>query len=313
MNDWLILILSFPGRSATPRMRVWRALKAHGAAVLRDGVYLLPHSPEGEQAFDQQVLAIEEAGGAAHVIVVTARDDDQDRTFQSLFDRRADYADWLAAVSELSSSLTKLDEATARRQESQCRRTFQSIVATDFFPDSNRDAAEYALDGLSRLLNKQFSPGEPTSTHGDVPLANIADYQGKIWVTRASLWVDRVASAWLISRFIDHQAKFLWLAKPTQSPADTVGFDFDGADFTHIEERVTFEVLVASFALSDDHALMRLGSLVHCLDVGGIPVAEAPGVLALLGSARQRCVNDDDFLAAAGILFDDLYTAYTPR
>src|SRR3546814_6533704 len=81
--------------------------------------------------------------------------------------------------------------------------------------------------------------------------------------------VDRLACAWLIHRFIDSQARFLWLESPALCPADALGFDFDGATFTHIEARVSFEVLLASFGL-DQPGLRRIGALVHYLDVGGV-------------------------------------------
>ena len=312
MISWLILVLSLPGRSATPRMRVWRALKAHGAGVLRDGVYLLPQSAEANQAFDGQVETINAAGGSAHVIQFPARNEDQESSFLSLFDRSADYSQWLRRVAELGNKLSQLDEVAGRREESQLRRSFESIIATDFFPGEARAAAEHALEEIARLVNNQFSPDEPTSLPGKVHRITNTAYRDRRWATRRSLWIDRVACAWLIKRFIDSQAEFLWLERPRDCPSDAVGFDFDGAEFSHIEERVTFEVLIASFGLDTDGALTRLGSLVHYLDVGGIPIAEAPGVLALLGAARRRCNNDDDFLTAAATLFDDLYTAYSP-
>ena len=133
MNSWLILVLSLPGRSATPRMRVWRALKAHGAGVLRDGVYLLPNSSDAERAFDEQVLTINAAGGSAHVIESPARDPHQESSFRSLFDRSPDYVEWLQSAAALRTRLPRLDEVAGRREESQLRRGLESIVATDFF------------------------------------------------------------------------------------------------------------------------------------------------------------------------------------
>ena len=279
--------------------------------VLRDGVYVLPASAQAEQAFDEQLAAIDDAGGSAYVIAAPARDEHQENRFRLLFDRAPDYAAWLETVSEVSARLPKLDEVVARREESQLKRGFESINATDFFPCDTSGRAEVALEELSRLVNKQFSPDEPSATSGEVPRAVSADYQARRWATRRSLWIDRVACAWLIKRFIDNQAQFLWLTRPSDCPPDAVGFDFDGAPFTHIGERVTFEVLLAGFALEADAGLLRLGALVHYLDVGGIPVAEAPGVLALIGAARERCATDDEFLAAAGTLFDDLYNVYS--
>src|SRR5437870_2360105 len=187
-NVWFLFIMSQPGKSATPRIRLWRLLKGLGAAVLRDGVYLLPHRETLQQALEEQVHGVQTLGGTA--------------------------------------------------------------------------------------------------------------YRGKLWATRQRVWVDRVASAWLIRRFIDPEARFVWIQTPQDCPADAIGFDFDGAAFTHTEHRVTFEVLLASFDLATDPALTRLGVLVHSLDVGGVPVPEAAGFEAMLTGVRASCADDDQVLAA---------------
>jgi hypothetical protein len=123
--------------------------------------------------------------------------------------------------------------------------------------------------------------------------------------------VDRVASAWLIRRFIDPAAQFLWLASPADCPADVLGFDFDGAAFTHVGPRVSFEVLAVSFGLDQDPGLVRMGRLVHYLDVGGVPVADAAGFASVMTGARARRGDDDDgLLGDIGTVLDCLYAAY---
>ena len=123
--------------------------------------------------------------------------------------------------------------------------------------------------------------------------------------------MDRLACAWLIKRHIDPAASFVWLESPADLPSEAVGFDFDGAPFTHVDSRVTFEVFLKSFDLEADVALRRLGDLVHYLDVGGIPVADAAGVATILTGAKQQSRDDDQFLKHALALFDWLYAAYT--
>ncbi len=118
--------------------------------------------------------------------------------------------------------------------------------------------------------------------------------------------MDRLASAWLIRRFIDPEARFLWLTAPANCPTEALGFDFDGAEFTHVDQRVTFEVLLASFGLETNPALMKLATLVHCLDVGGLPVAEAAGLEMVLGGLRASLPDDDALLVAAGGVFDGI-------
>lgn len=125
------------------------------------------------------------------------------------------------------------------------------------------------------------------------------------------MWIDRVASAWLIRRFIDPKARFLWLKRVQDCPKRAVGFDFDGAEFTHVGTKVTFEVLLASFALAQDEGLARLGALVHPLDVGGLPTAEGPGFAAVMAGARALQADDDALLEAMTPALDSLYKAYS--
>jgi hypothetical protein len=134
-------------------------------------------------------------------------------------------------------------------------------------------------------------------------------YQNRVWATRTNPWVDRLASAWLIKRFIDREAKFVWIEHPRERPAKAIGFDFDGAHFTHAGNRVTFEVLAASFGLEDE-ALTAIGAAVHFLDVGGIPVADAKGLETVLTGVKETARNDDELLAEAARIFDLFYSAY---
>jgi hypothetical protein len=128
--------------------------------------------------------------------------------------------------------------------------------------------------------------------------------------TRKAPWVDRLASAWLIKRFIDRDARFVWLARLSERPRNAVGFDFDGAQFTHVGNRVTYEVLLSSFGLETDPALAAIGAAVHFLDVGGIPVPDAKGLETMLKGAREKARSEDALLTDAMRAFDLLYSAY---
>jgi hypothetical protein len=153
-------------------------------------------------------------------------------------------------------------------------------------------------------------PDEPHETTGKVPRLDARNYRGRTWATRRRLWVDRVASAWLIRRFIDPEVKFRWLARPSECPGSAIGFDFDGATFTHVGDRVTFETLLASFGLDDDAALARLAAIVHALDVGGDPVPEAIGFEAVMAGARERITDDGALLAEMSNVLDSLYAHF---
>jgi len=173
---------------------------------------------------------------------------------------------------------------------------------------------EALLVELDRRIQARSSLDEPSAPARLVPHCDPAQYQRRLWATRKRLWVDRVASAWLIRRFIDREARFIWLDNPADCPKDALGFDFDGAAFTHTETTtgiwVSFETLMMSFDLERDGALQSIARLVHYLDIGGLPVPEAAGFERLLHGMHARIDNDDTLLIEAGRLLDDFYTAF---
>src|SRR5438093_3732436 len=275
-NVWFLFIMSQPGKSATPRIRLWRLLKGLGATVLRDGVYLLPDREPLRQELAAQVQGVQTLGGAAYVLAVepvTATDAD----FRGFFDRREEYAVLLTTIAQVRGTLAETPEVQARRLLQQVRRDYEALVAIDYFPGPAQAQTAQALAEAEAAVTRYFSPDEPQPLQAGIRHLERTAYHGKVWATRQRVWVDRVASAWLIRRFIDPDARFLWLPTPQDCPPEAIGFDFDGAAFTHTGHRVTFEVFLASFDLATDSALARLGVLVHSLDVGGVPVPEAAG------------------------------------
>ena len=308
---WRMLIISLPSRSATPRMRVWRALKALGAAVLRDGVYLLPDSEAATQALAAQASEVIGSGGTAQVLVLDQPDLEQERHFRSLFDRNPDYSRLIENLRAFRAGLRRRGRSQATRTIKQLRREYDAVRATDYFAGPAAEQAGQALSEAEAALAALLSPGEPQPQTGRIARLDSKAYRNRAWATRARPWVDRMGSAWLIKRFIDSKARFLWLKDPKDCPRNALGFDFDGATFTHVGARVTFEVLLASFGLDGDKALVRLGELVHFLDVGGVPVAEARGLEMILTGAREQYRDDNKLLAEAGKNFDYLYQAYS--
>jgi hypothetical protein len=291
-------------------MRMWRALKAAGAGMMRDGVYVLPVSDRSRQVFEEQSVEIKEAGGLGHIVSFEANAAEQNETLVALFDRTAEYSDVIQNLDLLKRKLAKMEELTARQELTTAAREVAAIVARDFFPGEARKQMEGALADAEAAINACFSPDEPSAAQHSLSQRNTEDYRGRTWATRERLWIDRVASAWLIRRFIDPDARFLWLKRVKDCPKRAVGFDFDAAEFTHVGSKVTFEVLVASFDLERDIGLVRLGALIHHLDVGGIPVAEGPGLTTIMTGARALQKNDDSLLRAMTPVFDALYAGY---
>lgn len=310
LTTWSLLILTLPTQNATARMRFWRALKAKGCAVLRDGVYLLPRTDEHEETLRELAVAIAESGGTAHLLRAPSLDASQELEFRALFDRGDDYAAFMQMLAEARKTLAGQSATELGRLLRRVRKDFDTIRAIDYFPDDAATRAEVALQDFVALVDTVLSPGEPHAAERAIRPLAIGEYQGRTWATRQRMWVDRVASAWLIRRFIDADARFVWLASPEDCPADALGFDFDGAAFTHVGERVTFEVLLASFGLDEDPALLRLGELVHSLDVGGPAIPEAVGFEAVMAGTRQRTENDDQLLDRMSAVLDSLHAHF---
>ncbi|HEX5684539.1 MAG TPA: chromate resistance protein ChrB domain-containing protein [Ideonella sp.] len=313
MNDatssWLLLVVSLPTQGATARMRIWRALKALGCAALRDGAYLLPAGADRHQALRELADDCVREGGTAWLMAVQPSADEEP-AYLALFDRGGELAELRKTWKDANRGLVAMTPQELLRLQRRLQRDYDAVKATDYFPSDASTETEAAWTEFNRRIGALMSPDEPQDAPGELPRLDAAKYRGRTWATRRRLWVDRVASAWLIHRFIDPDARFKWLAKPADCPKSALGFDFDGATFTHVGDRVTFETLLASFGLDEDPALRRLGAMVHQLDVGGEPVPEAIGFEAVMAGARERLDDDDALLAEMGRVLDSLYAHF---
>src|SRR6266850_5946794 len=240
---WLLFLLTVQGQQSALRMRVWRALKSLGTAVLRDGVYLLPNRPafrESLRALEQEVAAAE---GNVQVLELDARDAQQQREFEVLFDRTTDYEKLLGEIRDVRKKLPKMDAGAVGTAAVRLRREVENLVALDFFPARAASQTTLALKDFLADANAVLSPDEPRPVEGRVRKLDVAEYRGRTWATR-----NRPAC---------------------RARECALGFDFDGATFTHIGSRVTFEVLATSFDLDHDPGVEKIGTLIHYLDVGG--------------------------------------------
>lgn len=302
---WILLILTLPTENATVRMRAWRALKASGAAVLRDGVYLLPDKEHCMATLTTIAEDVNSNGGTTYLLPTRA----EKEVFAALFDRSAEFAALSADIAHMRATLTDETAAETLKQLRKLLKTFEQLNAIDFFSGESQKQTHAALRELETSARRALSPDEPHSVAGEIPRLQLADYRARIWATRARPWVDRLASAWLIRRFIDPEARIVWLSSLADCPADALGFDFDGARFSHVGARVTFETLLASFGL-ESPSLSRLGNIVHFIDAGGIQPPEASGIERLLAGIRLNATDDDQLLAIASGIFDSLMTAF---
>ena len=306
---WSLLLVTLPTQPNAVRLRIWRALKALGCAALRDGAYVLPaHEAAALEALAAQVR---ENGGQASVLSLSPRDDLQKQEVLAQFDRSEAYSAWNESVKTSVAIYQTLPEADARRRLRVTSDALNAIKQIDYYPGSTATDADAMLLLLRQAFDARFSRGEPHATPAKIARLDALKFQGKRWATRARPWVDRMACAWLIARFIDTQARFVWLQDSSKAPKGVLGFDYDGARFTHVgtegSERVTFEVLMASFGLDADPQLGSIAQVVHCLDAGGIPVAQAAGLEAILSGLRELHADDGALIQATGTVFDALY------
>ena len=306
---WSLLLVTLPTQPNAVRLRIWRALKALGCAALRDGAYVLP----AHEAPALEALAVEvrDNGGQASVLSLFPRDELQKQEVLALFERTEAYAAWNESVKTSFAIYQTLPEADARKRLRVTSDALSAIKQIDYYAGATATDADAMLLLLRQAFDARFSKGEPQATPAKVARLDAAKFQGKRWATRARPWVDRMACAWLITRFIDPQARFVWLQDPSKAPKGVLGFDYDGARFSHVgtqgNERVTFEMLMESFGLEVDAQLQSIAQLVHYLDAGGIPVVEAAGLEAILGGLREVHADDDALIKATGAVFDALY------
>ena len=307
---WLAVVAQLPVDDAAGRMKVLRMLETLGCAVLRDGVYLLPESAESRKGLQRLVEYVARIHGSAHLLDVRSADEAQTRQFRGMFDRSAKYRELIKTVESLKAGFGVSDPAAIRHVLMKQRQELDAIGALDFFGSPLKAKAESVLAEMEEKVHGMIFPEDaPRSPDAGVARAN-RRYFRRAWATRTPLFVDRLASAWLIRRFIDPEAIMVWLDSRKEPPATAVSFGFEGATFRNSKTRVTYEELLASFKLDRNIALAKIGRIVHALDANDQTVVEAAGVATLLNGAKRRAETDDALLAESEKTFDLLYEAY---
>ena len=304
MDSWLVTITQLPTEDPAARMRVLRTLESLGAAVMREGAYLLPDTATNRQALEALGDYIGKTAGTAQVLQVNATTPAQQEQLRRLFDRSARYEELIKTVESLRVGFGHSDPSAISRVLHKQRREFEAIAALDFYPTEARSRAERALAETDAAVKKLLFSGTQSSLGAGERLTRRA------WATRSPPWADRLACAWLIRRFVDPEATLTWLDKGEELPSGALGFAFDGAHFAAGGARVAYEEMLAQLKLGDNPALAKIGSIVHFLEMGGSAVPEAAGVQMLLQGAQRRSTNVPELLAEAEKTFDLLYEAY---
>ena len=309
---WLFLLHQLPAKPAYARVKVWRRLQSLGAVTVKNAVYALPDTIEAREDFAWLAKEIAESGGEALVceaeLVEGLTDEGLRTTFVSA--RNEDYE---RIATEVETLVIRLDDESSdavasetATQAVRLRRQLLETRAIDFFGASGREAAERSLAALDARLQEGSVMSKPTPG----PQTPEADaLRGKIWVTREAVQIDRIASAWLVRRFIDPAARFKFVPGRAYLPrAGEVRFDMFEGEYTHEGDRCTFEVLLQRADLHDA-ALAAIGEIIHDIDLkdGKYGREETAGIRIVMAGLAAGQRDDEERLARGGAVLDDLY------
>ena len=306
---WLVLIHQIPPTPSYLRVKIGRRLQGLGAVAVKNSVYVLPRTDEALEDFQWVRGEIVAGGGEASVCEARFVEGLSDGAIEGLFNaaREADYAALAREARALQSAATRRRPPKAGDADKvaasllRLRKCLAEIVDLDFFSANGRDAVEDPLSAVEAVLRPAPADGEDGSGARD-------GFRGRTWVTRSGVHVDRIASAWLIRRFIDPEARFRFLRPSERADPAEVRFDMFEAEFTHAGDLCTFEVLRRRFGLKE-RALARLGEIVHDIDLkdGKYAHPETSGFDHLIAGIAMRHKDDEARLRDGAAALEALY------
>jgi hypothetical protein len=310
-GGWLLLIHQIPPKPNYFRVKIWRRLQRLGAAAIKNSVYALPSSEQAQEDLNWVLREIVEGGGDASLVEARLIEGLNDEQVKEMFRaaRDADYQSVANDARELTKRLPRkghvaddkraeLEAALARLQK-----RVGEVAAIDFFHARSREA----VDGLLKELEEKIAARAPKAERA--PAGPAEKPRGATWVTRTGIHVDRMASAWLIRRFIDPKAKFKFVSsREYRHQAGELRFDMFDGEFTHQGELCSFEVLLARFEITDA-ALRAIAEIIHDIDLKDEKYGRADnaGFEHIINGIAMAHPEDDVRLQRAGALLDDLY------
>ncbi len=293
---WLLLVFSLPATQASQRVEVWRKLQHYGTLPLRSSGHVLPNTAANQEKLEWLASAIRSYKGQASVVQVQAFDDLSDARLRQLFIEEVSVP-YNRLLREVKKTAGLANSQRPAQHLNRLRRRFQEITAIDFFVSPVHARVESALARADE--EKAVSPKRK---------AKAAEYRNRVWITRPRPGIDRVSSAWLIRRFIDPKASFVFDDDPASHP-DAVPFDmFSPQGFGHRAENCTFETLCKEFAIRDGR-VRRISQIIHDADLGDEKFGRTEGVgldQVLNGWERQE-VPDEELLRRGMELVEGLY------
>jgi hypothetical protein len=318
-HSWLLLIHQLPAKPAYLRVKIWRRLQGIGAIAVKNAVHVLPLNEDTQEDFEWLLREIEEGGGEAFVCEARLIDGLSDQEIRALFDqaRDADYAQLAKDARALAKSLRPNAKRSAladlRAQIARLRKRLADIVAIDFFGAIGRETAEQTISTLEARLNEDSDVrGKDMASSAARPPETL---RNRTWVTREGVFVDRIASAWLIRRFIDPEARFKFVSGKGYRPKqDELRFDMFEAEFTHEGDKCTFEVLLDQCRLKDA-ALRAIAEIIHDIDLkdGKFGRTEVAGIRTLMEGIGAATSDDTQRIARGSVVFNDLYEYFRKK
>jgi hypothetical protein len=312
---WLFLVHQVHTPNSRERVKVWRAIRKTGALLYRNSVYVLPYSKERLEDFQWVCQEIADSLGEASVFIAGAQSRGEDHTIQNLFRamRKQEYADWMWNAEKLLKGMKQEAETKSAPslydETKQLREKLEEIRKIDFFPDSTQKKAFQMMEKISARMTRTAEP--PVSEK--IQKRSAKEFQKKTWTTREGIHIDRLCSAWLIRRFIDPSAKFVFAAE-SSLPENAIPFDVFGAEFSHHGDRCTFETLIEAFGLRDS-ALNEIAQIIHDVDLKDHKFgrAEGSGVDLVIRSLGDFVGDDHKLLEMGSSLLDSLYQRFSKR
>jgi len=316
---WLFLVHQLQTPNSRERVKIWRFTKKVGAVLYRNSVYVLPYSAERLEDFQWLCQQIRDSKGEASVFVSESHNEAEDKTIRSLFERsrEEDYATILDSAERLLERIRRAKEQqrlsepllkTLSKETSKLNEAFAGIERVDFFRVPLSEKARGVLEQIRTHLAS--SEPQQESTEPSKCYTRKA-FQSKVWTTREHIHIDRLCSAWLIRRFIDPHAKFVF-APESKLPKDAIPFDTFGVEFSHHGEDCTFETLLKSFELKDK-ALTAIAEIVHDIDMKdrkfGRP--EATGLDVMVRAISNSLKDDRKVLEIGSTILDALYQHFS--
>lgn len=316
---WLLLIHQLPPKPNYFRVKIWRRLQRLGAVAVKNSVYVLPKTDQAQEDFQWVLREIVEGGGEASLCEARFVQGLSDEQVEELFHvaRSSDYSQIAEEARRIANSipanLRVEDErrAGAESEVDRLKRRLVEVVAIDFFGAPGREAAEGLVSGLEARLHPA-GPGMPSATPAK---ARLEELHGRTWVTRKGIHIDRMASAWLIRRFVDAEARFKFVpARGYRPEPRELRFDMFEADFTHEGDRCTLEILIERIGVNEP-GLKPIAAIVHDIDLKDSKFArpETAGIDRLIAGIAMAHKDDETRLSRASAVFDDLYEYFTRK